>query len=523
MSISKKTFCSALCACALALSTSALAAPAPTKAPENAKLTSALSPRALAFAVPYKVVLNQSNARAFAQNSVNIVDMAGQKTLFLALPANATQVQLHFPDGDASLVAWQEQQGLPLTTHSAHEAERLQTEKMLASLQATLNGLHAQYNALYEPALLLKPAEAQAAMAKALPQLNKLSLRIEEVNKEMELTKNHLASLGKAVQASKKLTIAIESKKAIGSALRLTYSYTLNDSQWQPMYTISADSKANTVNFKLMARITQKSAMDWNNTEVEFSTMQGNEQAPPAVQPWVVSKVEKQARTYNMPANGMMLSKSASMDESMGAFNPDSAVATWTLNKKIRIPQGQTTLVLQEETLKAPLERIARPSGYNGTKVWLSAKHALISPFLPMGQATYLLDNVPVGESPLVVKDEQMQFFFGVDPLVYVDVKKALRKSDEDGIINKERIFTWNWTYTVINKRAQAVQVRLEEPETQLSDKAMTVQYTDQPTASKGPNETLVWDITVPAKGQSVVKRSVTVKAPKDMPIYPGR
>ncbi len=516
---------SALCAMALGLGTPALAVPALTG--EAGKSTSPnISSAVMAPATPYKVVLNQQNARAFAQSTVRIEDLSGQKTLYITLPKNASDVQLHIPDGDASLMAWQVFTDLPFAAQSAQEIARQQRQNSLDTLEGTLSALYAHYNSLYEPVLLLTPAEAKSAMEAVLPELSRIATKIEQVKREKELLQQSLSAMKGATKASQKLAVTIDSKKAVGSEIRLAYSYTLNDSKWTPVYTVNANSEANTINFKLMAHITQQSDLDWNATEIEFSTSDGNEQSPPPVNPWIVRKRgEEQVMMSRAAYDGYaeMAAPAMKSSNAIGDFNGENTLTTWTLAKKISLPAGETTLILQEETLKAPLQRIARPSAYNGTKVWLSAKHKLISPFLPVGQTTYLLDNIPVGEGFFAIKNEEMQFFFGVDPLVSVDVKKDIRKSAEDGIISKDNVWTWGWTYTVLNKRNQAVQVRLEEPETQLSDKAMSVTYKDSPAATKEAEHLFIWNLTIPAQGQSVVKRSVTVKAPKDMPVNPGR
>ncbi len=476
-------------------------------------------------AVPYKVVLNQQNARVFAESTLKITTLYGQKVVLLPLPASASNVQFTMPNNDAKLLAFQTEKALPFKPQGAVEKQRVSLESMEDSLSGSLETLQAQLDAIYNPILDLPPTEAKAAMQKALPELALLGTRISHAQRELSRAKARTQSLTKSTPASQRAILHVDTAHKEGDTLQVRYSYTLPDSNWRPMYVIDANTEANTINFKLMAKVTQNSDLDWNNTQVEFSTAQGNEQAPPAVQPWIIYPREKaQARVYNSPQPAMLMAKSGmAADAEMASFNPNTALASWSLNKKITIPEGETTLILQESVFSAPLERIIRPSAYNGNTVWLSAKHKLSSDFLPVGEASYLLDGVPVGQSIFEVKDNTMNFFFGTDPLVTVDIKKDIRKSAENGLINKEQIWTWGWTYTITNKRNQAVQVRVEEPQTQLSDKAISVTYNDSPKPEKDKDETFVWKFNLPAKGQHVIKHNVTVKAPKDMPIYTGR
>ncbi len=478
-------------------------------------------------AVPYRVVMNRQNSRAFAVSQLKIVEAMGGKVVVLPLPKQASQVQLQLPDNNATLVAWQTEKAMPYKPQGFIEKQRITYESMANSLGGALTSLQAQYDALVASISQLPPAEAEAAMKKALPSLALIGTRMHAAERDLAVANTRAALFQDGTPLSQQLVITVDTDLAVGDVLRVKYSYTLADSFWKPVYVFDANTSNDTINVKLMAEITQNSDLDWD-TAVEFSTASGSEQNPPSVRPWIVRKMEKaQARTYNMPAESMvMMSAKAGMaDNAMGSFQDDQALAVWTLKKNIVIPEGQTSLILQEENFKAPLQRMARPSSGQG-KVWLSAKPTMTSTFLPEGEASYLLDGVPVGQGIFQVKDEKLPLYFGVDPLVTVDIKKEVRTSDEDGIIHKEQVWNWAWTYTVQNKRAQAVQVRVEEPQTQLSDKAMSVEYADAPAPTKegkGEDALFIWNVNVPAQGKQVIKRAVTVKAPKDMNVYPGK
>ncbi len=476
-------------------------------------------------AVPHKVVINRQNTRAFAQSSLKIVEAYGAKVVVLPLPKQASAVQLNLPDGNATLVAWQTEKAMPYKPQGFIEKQRITYESMANSLGGALTALQAQYEATVNSMSALPPNQAAEELKKTMPSLALLGTRLHSTQRDLDVANARAALFKDNIPLSQQLVISLDTKLAVGDVVRVSYSYTLNGSFWKPVYVIDANTSNNTIHFKLLADIQQNSDLDWDATEVELSTAQGNEQNPPAVQPWVVNKAENiQPRTYNAPMQNAMLMAKADVESSgMGGFRGENALAVWALKKKIAIPEGQTSLILQENVLQAPLERVARPSSYAGGKVWLSAAPKMVSTFLPVGEAQYLLDGIPVGQDTFAVKEDKMPFFFGVDPLVTVNIKKDIRKSDEDGIINKEQVWQWGWTYTVENKRQQAVKVRLEEPQTQLADKAISVTYKDSPAPTKGQDKTFVWNLDVPAQGKTAVKRHITVKAPKGMTINPGR
>ncbi len=474
--------------------------------------------------VPHKVILNYENTRAFAKSNLKIIDHHGRKALVLPLPKQASNIQLTLPDNNGTLLAWQTEKAMPYKPQGFMEKQRITYESMAHSLAGALTSLHAQYDALLDPIAKLPPLEAAQAMKKAQPTFALIGTRMQSAQNELDLANARAALFKDGIPLSQQLVIGIDTDLAVGQTILLDYSYTLEGSFWRPTYVIDANSTTNTINFKLMAQITQNSDLDWNNTDIQLSTARGNGQNPPPVQPWIVSEQDERIM-YSAEAPRAMMAKSQMADNAMaGGFADDSTLAVWTLKKNVPVPEGNTTFILEEQNLNTALERMARPSSYSGGgKVWLTASYDLKGKFLPMGNISYLLDGVPVGEGVFETKKDVMSLYFGVDPLVSIDIKKDIRKSDVEGLISKEKIWNYGWTYTVINKRPQELVVRIEEPQTQLSHKDMSVSYQDKPAATKGPDETFIWDIKVPAKGQSVLTRAITVKAPKEMSVNPGR
>ncbi len=472
-------------------------------------------------AVPHKVVINRQNTRAFAQSTLKIVEAFGAKVVVLPLPKQASNVQLSLPQGDGTIVAWQTEKAMPYKPHGFLEKQRITYESMANSLGGALTALQGQYEATVKSIENLPPKEAAEALKKALPTLALIGTRMHSTQRDLDVANARVALFKDDIPLSQQLVITVDTKLDLGKTLQVAYSYTLDGSFWRPSYVFDASTTNDTINFKLMAHIQQNSDLDWDKTEVQLSTAQGNEPSLPPVRPWVVRKSgDVQARAYNMPMQSKMLTANADTERaSMGTFDGESTLAVWNLKKNIAIPEGQTTLILQEQNINAPLERIARPSSYGGGKVWLSASPAMTLDFLPEGTAQFLLDGITVGQDSFAVKKEKMPLFFGIDPLVTVEIKKDIRKSDEDGLLHKEQVWTWGWTYTVHNKRHQAVKVRIEEPQTQLEDAAMSVTYADKPKASKGEDNTFVWQVDVPAQGKNAISREITVKAPKGMKV----
>ncbi len=482
-------------------------------------------------AVPYKVLLSQQNARVFAQSNVRLLEAHGQKVFELPIPKNATDITLTLPmvngKSQGTIRAFSTELAAPFKPMGTQEKLRITLESRADSLSGSIAALISKNNAIYNPIVEMPAQEAVAAMEKVLPELAMIETRLASTRRELQNIKNLISQLSDKTPMSKKLVVVVDSPLADKAPLHVMYSYTLNGSSWTPMYTISANSAQNTINVQLIAKITQNSDMDWNNTQIELSTAAGNAQSPAPIRPWVISeRPERQARN----AEVMMMASPTAMNKATSdgiAFAENSALANWSIQKSLTIPEGETNVILHEQQASIALERVARPSSYsrNGksAQVWLSAEFDFKNTFFPQGEADYLLDGVSVGQGVFAPTSKKTTLFFGADPLVNVEIAKNIRKSGQDGIIQKEQTYTWNWTYTVQNQRSKEVAVRIEEPQTQLGNEKMSVSYTDKPQAKKGPDNTFIWTLKVPAKGSQKLERTITVKAPKDMKVFLDR
>ncbi len=481
-------------------------------------------------AVPYKVILTQHNARVFAQSKLRLLEAHGQKVFELPLPKGASDVKLSLPlvngKSQGSIRAFSLEPANPFKPMGTLEKLRVTFESKADSLSGSIATLIAQYNAIYDPISKLPPQEAKASMEKVLPDLALLQTRLEAARRELKHVQSRVRLLEDKTPMSQKMVVVVDSPLVHKAVLHVMYSYTLNDSKWTPSYTISANAADNSIDVQLMGKIVQNSDMDWNNTRIELSLAAGNDQAPAPLRPWIISEQNPQMRSRSnaMEMAMPMLAKA----EGGVSLQENTALANYVIEKKLTIPEGETFVALHEQRFNLPLERVARPSAYGRQggqdgRVWLSAKVDLKNAFLPQGQADYFLDGVNVGQGVFTPEGQSANLFFGADTLVSVDIVKNVRKSGQDGIIQKEQTWTWNWTYTVYNQRKMPVKVRIEEPEIQLGNDKMSVTYVDKPKAQKGAAHTLFWDINVPAKGSQKVERSVTVKAPKDMKVFLDR
>ncbi len=480
-------------------------------------------------AMPYRVILNQQNAHLFAKALTRLRFVDGRKVIVLPLPRLAQDVQLTIPSKNGKsqghILAWTTEKALPYKPQGSLEKQRITFESMHDSLAGALTALDAQHSAIIAPLYNSTDIDQSQRDIDALrPTLALIGTNIARTKRDIEFAAKRAAALHDALPMSQQFVIELETNLSENTEILVEYSYILPGSNWQPAYTFNADTKNNIISMQLVANITQNSDLDWHNAHIELTTLQGNTRSPRPISPWIIRQAGQPMPTYADSASprAMMLESNAKADGGLAQWSDENAVASWVINKAPKIAEGNTQLVLAQETWNAPLVRIARPSVSNGT-VWLSAERQLEGTFLPSGEATFLLDGAMVQKDYFQPKGDRASLFFGADPLVTVQTKDDKRRRAEQGIINKDQTWTWSWTYVLHNRRPEAVNVRVEEPETQVEDKVMRVTYADKPAPQKGPDATFLWNVSVPAKGSATISRNVTMTAPADMRLHLGK
>ncbi len=478
--------------------------------------------------LPYRAVMNQQNTQVYAECMARVsMAVEKEKVLVIPFPKNAQDIQITLPlikgKSQGEILSWAVEKALPFKPQGSMEQRRSTYESMYDALAGSLAVLKAQEKALVEDMAKKGNMSDPKFTDEVNPNLALIGTRIAAAERELALAKQRVDQLNDALPMSQQLVVRIKSPLGVDDEAFVAYSYTLPNTFWKPTYVINANTKDNTVDVQLLAQIVQNSDLDWFKVQLELTTAQGNERDPAPLYPWIVRKSQGEA----MYAKRSMAAPQAMMLDNTVAgaspsFNQESAMARWSIDKFPKLVEGKSTIKLSQEQWKTGLERIARPST-SANKVWLSATHKINSAFYPAGEALFLLDGVATGKALFDPKPGEARIFFGVDPMVTVETKDKTRKSDEKGILDKEQVWTWEWTYNVENKRNIPVTVRIEDPQTQVEDANMSVTYSDSPEPEQGPEKTFVWTIKAPAEGSSSVKRSITVKAPEDMKINLGR
>lgn len=487
-------------------------------------LTSAMGAYAdTLFDAPEEIILNAQSGRVRVTIAAPVTQNNTSKVCVLYVPAEATDFAFTLAGADnALLLSWRmEHTAPPALSDSALHSQRMRLTEKIDALRGQIRSTQATIALWTTPptqALLPKDMdERHNALREHVPLAVVALANYERTLKALE---QELATLPEHPLTVQRITLLL--RENAPKNITVHYAYTLPRCGWRPAYRIHAAH--NIIDVRLDADIHQYSGMDWHNTRLTLRTEAQAPRAPQALRPWIIhteksrppQRAARMATPQAEPLQDMMLSA-----DTAPVYTEGASSAGWVI-ERATLPEGTTRLPILAELWQDPIQRIARPNQTHAP-VWIVAKHSFTGTALPAGKAQYFLDNAALGEGHFTPEGDTVQLAFGADPLVNVRVAKDTRISGASGIINKRQSLMWGWHYTVFNQRASAVTVRIEEPAPQTTDTAMTSAIQSDPPVQHGENHSLYWNVTTPAHGTAEIRYTVTVTAPQDMHLYPGR
>ncbi|MEG2171880.1 MAG: DUF4139 domain-containing protein [Desulfovibrionaceae bacterium] len=475
---------------------------------------------------PSTVLLSPQGARISVDAQATVTVVKGEAQIFFYIPSDAQNVEIQAKH--ATIVQWSSstERVDALSGTTANRRAALLNEKSL--LQGRILALQARINLWITPPTTALSQEQmtarQTSLDTVLPAAQQELSRQQRVLHDVDL---QLSSLPDTPRQTQKIVAVLDAAPPTPS-VALHYSYTLNNCGWQPDYRFNALPDSGTVDVSLFAKIWQYSGIDWTNAHITLTAQEAWQREPAKVHPWHVATGDSgpaQPMPINaraMPLAAPMLASDTALPKTQAPRMQDSAAFTsWDLGKR-DLGEGTVRVSLSQDIWSTPVHWLARPS--TSPHVWLMVKHTVTKARAwPTGEATFCIDGATVGNGNFSLKGDVATLYFGIDPRVSVLSATDPRQSGKVGIIDKKKTWDWTWDYTVHNGRATPVSLRIEEAAPQLSDKALSVTYSSKPAPQHGPDHTLYWEITVPADSQHSLHHTVTVTAPQDMKVRPGK
>jgi len=355
-----------------------------------------------------------------------------------------------------------------------------------------------------------------------------LCVKLHELEEQVAALRTELDNL--PVRDNEAVLAVLSLSGPASGTVRLSYSYTIGQCGWRPVYRFTALPDKDVVRAQLFAEIRQYSGQDWNNAEITLvSHNTAGRQSPGKLLPWraenagtAVALRAQRAEISMMEeaAHIMHAEPAAPQQEIMMADR--NAFISWELGRRA-LREGTSRLSIREAEWKAPIFRLARP--VQGNNVFIAARCVVEDARAwPAGNADYFLDGASAGAGVFALDGNRAVLFFGSDPRVNVERELDSRQSGRSGIIvGKRRDWEWKWTFKAFNGHAKPVLLRVEDAQPQAGDKDIAVTVNSTPEPRPDENHTLYWELTVPARESANITHSVVISAPADMQVRPGR
>ncbi len=202
-------------------------------------------------AVPYKVILNQQNARVFAQNKMRLIDSNNQKVLLISLPKNAKDLQLSLPlvDGKSQgqILTWYTTMAEPFPAQGSLEKQRKSLESIIDLEASMVDTLQVRYAALKEKYVEHIKEGKTDELESILTELSQVSSQQSAKHRAWQNAKNLVNQMSFKTAMSQKMTVVLDTPLPAQSIIHVKYAYTLEDSHWRPSYNVSANSNYDSI------------------------------------------------------------------------------------------------------------------------------------------------------------------------------------------------------------------------------------------------------------------------------------
>ena len=470
-----------------------------------------------AQAAPVAVTLYPSGALVTEEFQATPRDGA----LALDLPAALDEASLRFslPEGAVRGVRLRTVDGGPDGPLAALRERRRDLQEHLdaeTALQETLTRMSAFWTA--PPRLLEQDPEDVSASVASLDTI--LGSRMEE------LVRQRLASERKAATLKAELRDVDERIAALGGerdTLRCTLettasgpaavraSYLVSSAGWSPRYEVEALPDQNLVRVGLRAHLWQNTGRDWNGAALTLSSSH----APAGVTPPPLTPPAARPVMLKAAARSNVLADAAPAGAAPVPAREEQAGASWKPGTLRLADASPLTIPLENRDLKASFLRLVRPSV--SPSAWIQARLETApgeTPFLPAGEASFLLDGLLVGRDTFALSPADTALSFGRDPLVTVE-RTALPARAEEAEPGMEQTGL-RWNIVLTNGHSSPVRVRVEEPAPFHRDASVRVQERSEPAPVLDEEKNAyVWELELPARGRVTIREDIRILTPR--------
>ncbi|MEO0091203.1 MAG: mucoidy inhibitor MuiA family protein [candidate division WOR-3 bacterium] len=298
-----------------------------------------------------------------------------------------------------------------------------------------------------------------------------LSREKEEATKKLDALRRELSDIQAQIENRKEVTVEVEAKTPDTYLVELSYVIPYAVS-WSPYYEFRADPSAGNVEISYFAKVSQRTAEDWERTKLIISTAEpALAGIAPEPSPWFVSIEEPKP----------IVTRTAVMAEEATTFFAPKEQA----KADIEVPRIETGISLQyvipgrislksgEPAKKFPLYQAKFPAEFeyyafpkSQEIAYLKGKTKNVSDYIFLrGEANTYVGGEFTGRTyiPTIAPEESTEISFGTDERI--KVKRELVKTfvSSTGFLGKRERKEFIYKTTVENLRPREIEIKLIE------------------------------------------------------------
>lgn len=324
------------------------------------------------------------------------------------------------------------------------------------------------------------------------------------------------------------LVVDISANAKMSTTLR--FQYQTSSVYWEPFYDLRAESLQKPLLLSAKARITQQTAIDWNNVEIAISSAMPTQFVQkPVLNPWVLDfyqqQIQLKASRVEM-AFDSEINAPASPGESFSniRYNTPAKQINY-LNYEYKSPDRVS--IRHNEARLIQLEDITLKNSYGHYVAPKQQREVLLLAYvtewenlnLLPGNSRIYLENTLVGESWLNFQagdSDSLTLSLGIDKRVAVHYdKKTVFSSEKRLSSNRTKDFAFE--IKIKNNHQTPINLVVEDVMPVSANKEIEVINQELGNAQKIDDKgRLRWQLAMPANGQSDIRYSFSVRYPKN-------
>ena len=366
-----------------------------------------------------------------------------------------------------------------------------------------------------------------------------LQQKLETVEKELG------AAGGNPEKTEKLITVVFDVQR--GGSLAIEASYLISQAGWTPTYDIRVSSADTTVELTYSAFVRQNTGEDWKDAGLTLSTSQpalGG--APPELQPWYVSVVEKDKGLMESAVATMADESAAKKSARMmrqenrplaaGAAAPApvpyrTAEVRESLTSASFPIAGESTIPADNADHRVTVMIVPLGGSFSHSAVpklqaeaffKASLRNSTDYPILPGPMSVYV-DNgfVSTSRLPAVMPGEKFEAFLGADNGVHIERKLLNRVTDISGLFSKTRKTRYEILIIAENRKktAQTLSLRENVPVSQDERIKVEVVLPRPEEATPDAGGIITWQLRLAPGEKKEIRVQYSIEAPVDLSV----